>query len=208
MVQVLQNTQHMRSSYKHIPLLALLLSVGCMADSSELLEKPSGEKADSTISSRLCESLGAPSDCDVCEEAGWYSDGVCDTFCETPDDDCPVSTDLFVLEIDWRIRNSFGSLRTCSSAGADTVAIKVRAPSGDVVFDESVLCPLDPKAIELPISDYVIDGTLQRADGSAIDTYGPISVQEIGILNTTQMSSSGLPLQTRTLTFDDSSIFL
>lgn len=38
--------------------------------------------------SGYCLAADLESDCDLCEELGWYNDGVCDTFCAKPDPDC------------------------------------------------------------------------------------------------------------------------
>jgi hypothetical protein len=64
------------------------------------VDKPNDGKEDSI--SRLCEELGEPATCDPCDAAGWYGDGVCDTFCANPDtQDCPVSeTAAFLARTD------------------------------------------------------------------------------------------------------------
>ena len=56
--------------------------------SGSAIEKPEGGKAD--MGPKLCQLLGAPIDCDVCDIAGWYGDGECDEyeFCGQPDPDC------------------------------------------------------------------------------------------------------------------------
>ena len=36
----------------------------------------------------LCDDLGAPPGCDLCDELGYYGDDECDLFCPMPDEDC------------------------------------------------------------------------------------------------------------------------
>lgn len=62
------------------------------------IDKPSAGKVDDILSEELCLELGEPDDCDLCEVAGWYSDGVCDDFCDQPDPDCGETHDGQDLE--------------------------------------------------------------------------------------------------------------
>ena len=59
-------------------------SAGSEPAKSEILDA----KTDSDVVSRMCRDLGQPGDCDICQAAGWYDDGECDTFCSVPDGDC------------------------------------------------------------------------------------------------------------------------
>ncbi len=45
-------------------------------------------KADGAAIARWCKKLGEPAFCDICDKAGWYNDGTCETFCQQPDLDC------------------------------------------------------------------------------------------------------------------------
>lgn len=36
----------------------------------------------------LCWFIGAEEGCDICDELGWYGDGICDDFCDRADPDC------------------------------------------------------------------------------------------------------------------------
>jgi hypothetical protein len=39
----------------------------------------------------FCRLVGAHPTCDICEELGWYNDGICDDFCDKPDyADCGI----------------------------------------------------------------------------------------------------------------------
>lgn len=85
---------HGRGMNRTFLLSSVALSlVACAADPTtpgSPVDKPNDGKEDSI--SRLCEELGEPETCDPCDAAGWYGDGVCDTFCASPDtQDCPVS---------------------------------------------------------------------------------------------------------------------
>ena len=48
----------------------------------------------------LCEILWLPPGCDLCEELGWYDDGICDDFCESPDPDCAPPPDECYTDAD------------------------------------------------------------------------------------------------------------
>jgi hypothetical protein len=73
------------------PLLALLASsffvLACKSSSTSV---PKPEKEDAIA--RLCEDIGEPADCDICELRDWIGDGVCDDFCLTHDPDCGRAT--------------------------------------------------------------------------------------------------------------------
>ena len=84
---------------RKLPLIFILptLYAGCAADTTasqgeSLLDKSAldAAKADADF----CGWLGLPADCDLCDELGWYGDGICDQdlidrgFCTGPDPDC------------------------------------------------------------------------------------------------------------------------
>ncbi len=85
-------------------LVSVMLVVSFAACSSDKTKDPLtidkaaafGAKADTDLQRRICRELGYPADCDVCDLAGWYGDGECDTFCNKPDSDCgtPCQTEL------------------------------------------------------------------------------------------------------------------
>lgn len=72
-----------------LPCLASAVA-GCDTASDEPGAVDKSDAADGKMDALadLCEELGAPSDCDICQEAGWYGDQVCDSFCAKPDPDC------------------------------------------------------------------------------------------------------------------------
>lgn len=61
-----------------------------------------GAKADGLSASDVCEYFGYAQDCDICDSAGWYADGTCDTFCLNPDSDCgtPASDDTLHTKVE------------------------------------------------------------------------------------------------------------
>jgi hypothetical protein len=85
-----------RESQRSTLVVATLMLLGCSSASTPGPSKleASADKADG-LTEKICEQLGADPDCDVCEESGWYGDGLCDGFCDVFDyqdcavDDCP-----------------------------------------------------------------------------------------------------------------------
>ncbi len=83
-----------------VPFLALLFTVsllGCGGGGDGGLDGVSKAdftgKFDDAVAARLCTQAGQPADCDICALQAWYGDGVCDTFCPSPDTDCAVVVD-------------------------------------------------------------------------------------------------------------------
>ena len=52
-------------------------------------------KADAAAVARWCKKLGEPAFCDICDVAGWYNDGSCESFCPRKDLDCQALEDRF-----------------------------------------------------------------------------------------------------------------
>jgi hypothetical protein len=73
-----------------LPLLMLGL-IACGSGTSDPIEKPEDSKADAI--GRLCEMVGKPADCDICQIQDWYGDGECDDFCKNPDPDCETTNE-------------------------------------------------------------------------------------------------------------------
>ncbi len=73
---------------KSLASLTLVLSFACTSQTSPTKDRVAANEGKSDDSSELCEQIGAPADCDLCEELEWYGDGVCDDFCDLPDSDC------------------------------------------------------------------------------------------------------------------------
>jgi len=74
-----------------LSLVCLFLALGCssVAPSGGLSkDEVRAAKADGVPGPRVCEALGEPAGCDVCEVASWYGDGECDDFCDRRDSDC------------------------------------------------------------------------------------------------------------------------
>lgn len=76
-----------------------LLALGCSDASSsksgESLSKAEFHamaKADGVGPGEVCIALYGV-ECDLCAEQGWYGDGICDSFCALPDDDCSGDVD-------------------------------------------------------------------------------------------------------------------
>lgn len=86
-----------------ISTLSLGLFIACSSDDSEIdaISKQdlavSLAKGDNTPGARLCQSLGLPANCDYCQVMGWYTDGVCDTFCPNADPQCTIATDATLI---------------------------------------------------------------------------------------------------------------
>ncbi|MDX2091230.1 MAG: hypothetical protein SFX73_25450 [Kofleriaceae bacterium] len=77
----------MKTSLLAASLFVALVSA-CSGGESSLPSKGDlAGKADQD-SSEYCLAADLPEDCDLCEEMGWYGDGVCDTFCAKADPDC------------------------------------------------------------------------------------------------------------------------
>lgn len=73
--------------------VSLLLVSACSASTdSPTLDKGAlagaGGKADTDVVNKVCIDIGAGPGCDLCDIAGWYGDGECDTFCFNHDPDC------------------------------------------------------------------------------------------------------------------------
>jgi len=71
-----------------VALLMVLFSASCL---EQKLTKDKARAAGLNDREYLCFLLNEASDCDFCEQSGWYTDGVCDDFCPEPDPDCIVS---------------------------------------------------------------------------------------------------------------------
>ncbi len=90
-----------RESIGAVALLACVTACGVTEDSPPI-DKPLGGKADSN--ERMCELIGEPPDCDICDLQGWLGDGECDVFCDSPDPDCAASGDelrVFVSSVEY-----------------------------------------------------------------------------------------------------------
>jgi len=70
---------------------------GCMTDGTDGGGVDRSMAADAKAdgwTDHLCDMIGAPSDCDICDELDWYGDGeYCDDFCDLPDPDCATTCD-------------------------------------------------------------------------------------------------------------------
>lgn len=80
-------------------ILSLTLLAACssvsepVSISKESLQGSNG-KADASAVAALCEQIyGEP--CDLCERQGWYGDGLCDAFCQSPDPDCGAGSCVY-----------------------------------------------------------------------------------------------------------------
>ncbi len=75
---------------------------GCTGGETEpnMLDKDEAAQGkEDGFTDTLCEWIGAEPGCDLCDELGWYGDGVCDDFCDEPDPDCGA-TALYAAPMD------------------------------------------------------------------------------------------------------------
>jgi hypothetical protein len=88
----------MRNGLLLFSLVGLLaIAVGCGTSETPSLNKADAAgadgKADGPSQAKMCEAMGEPANCDICEVAGWYGDTECDKFCSKFDPDCGPSAD-------------------------------------------------------------------------------------------------------------------
>ena len=69
-------------------LLVFIAGCGTQGEPEEITKADAEDAKADGDTSWICDIFGAPRDCDVCEVADWYGDGVCDEFCDDDDPDC------------------------------------------------------------------------------------------------------------------------
>lgn len=81
----------MCKNFSSVALLFLLAACASSTGSPSLDKaqlRGADGKADSSAEGKICALIGAEPTCDLCDIAGWYGDGECDTFCQQHDSDC------------------------------------------------------------------------------------------------------------------------
>jgi hypothetical protein len=136
---------------------------GCLAESErpDISRTEAAEAKADGFTDDLCGRIGADAGCDLCDEVGFYDDGVCDEFCDEPDPDCATVLYGVPMEAcDDRVDNDGDRLIDCDDGDCDA------DPSCGPVVEYGV--PFETECRDGVDNDG--DGLVDCADSDCIDT--------------------------------------